>query len=113
MAHYTAFSVVVHKYKIDSHGQKSLVKRQHSTRRRCIGLEGAVNTTACLERTAKTTRAEVGGGGGGEEAGELGPMPSAAGVRPPPPSSRDDFRCAGGGTEQCAAALGDGDRRSD
>ena len=37
------------------------------------------------ERTAKTTRAEVGGGGGGEEAGELGPMPSAAGGVGTPP----------------------------
>ena len=32
--------------KIDSDGHRSLVKRQHSTARRCIGLEGAVNTTA-------------------------------------------------------------------
>ena len=41
-------------YKIDSHGHKCLVKRQHSTRRRCIGLEGAVNSEHNrLERTLK------------------------------------------------------------
>jgi len=54
---------------LSHNGHKSLVKRQHSTRRRCIGLEGAVNTTASSVRVPlkHEPRAERGGrrrGGG-------------------------------------------------
>ena len=69
--------------KIDSDGHRSLVKRQHSTARRCIGLEGAVNTTASSVYRSNTSR---GGGRGGGGRRELGPVRSAAGgVGTPPP----------------------------
>ena len=48
-------------------------KTQHSTRRTCIGLEGAVNTTASSVPLKHEPRVER-GGGVGEEAGELGPV---------------------------------------
>ena len=84
-------------YKIDSHGHKSLVKRQHSTRRRCIGLEGAANTTASSVRVPlkHELRAERGGrrrGGGRAGSSAL----CCWGGRDPPPSSRDELSCAGG-----------------
>ena len=78
------------------HGHKSLVKRQHSTRRRCIGLEGAVNTTASSVPLKHEPRVE-GGGAAAKRRGRAGSVRSAAGgVRPPPPSSRDGLRSAGG-----------------
>ena len=65
-------------YKIDSHGHTSLVKRQHSTRRRCIGLEGAVNTTASSVPLKHEPRWEGVASAKRQEPGELGPMPPAA-----------------------------------
>ena len=62
------------------HGHKSLVKRQHSTRRRCIGLEGAVNTTASSVPLKHEPRGEGAAAAKRREPGELGPMPSAAEV---------------------------------
>ena len=80
--------------KIDSDGHRSLVKRQHSTARRCIGLEGAGNTTASSVYRSNTSR---GGGRGGGGRRELGPVRSAAGgVGNPPPAAA--LCCWGGQT---------------
>ena len=65
--------------------RRRVVKRQHSTRRRCIGLEGAVNTAASSVPLKHELRWEGAAAAKRREPGELGPMPSAAGGVGTPP----------------------------
>ena len=91
-------------YKIDSHGHKSLVKRQHSTRRRCIGLEGAVNTTASSVPLKHEPRVE--GGAAAKRRGRAGSVRSAAGgVRPPPLAAGKALDVQGGYRAMCGRSC--------
>ena len=102
----TIRAIYVWKVKVDSHGHKSLVKCQHSTRRRCIGLEGAVNTNASSVPLKHEPRVE-GGGAAAKRRGRAGSVRSAAGgVGTPPPAAAMALDVQGGYRAMCGRSCG-------